>query len=156
MCQREKKQKHLVTTRNKRKILKSFEHFNTLYLFREIENGNVDEFERKWHQACNLINFLDFLFCFELEFLVMLQLKAQFSIATALPDAYFKRWVFIVVFWNIMFSLIYRLERIQRLSAIIISMGLVSFIIQTCQILSYRVRPLFLVLLALAWLSIAC
>merc|ERR1712242_158057 len=45
---------------------------------------------------------------------------AQFSVAT-LPDAYFKR-----------------LERIQRLSAIIISMGLVSFIIQTCQILSYR------------------
>merc|ERR1711953_1017080 len=31
-----------------------------------------------------------------------------------------------------------RLERIQRVSAVIISMGLVQFIIQTFQILSYR------------------
>ena len=47
MCQRERKETKTFgdnkkQTKNTKKL-----YINTLYLFREIENGNVDEFERK-------------------------------------------------------------------------------------------------------------
>ena len=49
MCQRERKETKTFGDNKKqtKNIKKSYINFNTLYLFREIENGNVDEFERK-------------------------------------------------------------------------------------------------------------